>query len=163
MFSNIPFLSFNVFENCNFLQVMVDCSLIVIRFDWDIFAFGNSSDVVTDRRLNLSDFDSRTFSSQRQSLILWCAQIKKSSEKNKKNCLLYKRWKCVCVYVCLAACFQTHKSLHPKFGMGSSFHPGSAPSQGATQNVGPRPCTRPHPLLLLRSICTGLFHNCIVK
>ncbi len=36
---------------------------------------------------------------------------------------------CVCVCVCV---------IIPKFGMGSSFHPGSAPSQGATQNVGPQ-------------------------
>jgi hypothetical protein len=30
------------------------------------------------------------------------------------------------------------QAITPKFGMGSSFHPGLAPSQGATPNVGPR-------------------------
>jgi hypothetical protein len=41
----------------------------------------------------------------------------------------------------------TH-TITPKFGMDSSFHPGSAPSQGVTQNVGPRP----RPLLILSSL-----------
>jgi hypothetical protein len=30
------------------------------------------------------------------------------------------------------------QAITPKFGIGSSFHPGSAPSQGATQIVGPQ-------------------------
>ena len=49
------------------------------------------------------------------------------------------RWKCVCVcmYVRRPAAGPT-QPITPKFGMGSSFHPGSAPSQGATQNVGPQ-------------------------
>ncbi len=44
---------------------------------------------------------------------------------------------CVCVYVRRPAAGPT-QAITPKFGVGSSFHPGSAPSQGATQNVGPR-------------------------
>ncbi len=44
---------------------------------------------------------------------------------------------CVCVYVRRPAAGPT-QPITPKFGMGSSFHPGSAPSQGATQNVDPR-------------------------
>jgi len=34
------------------------------------------------------------------------------------------------------------------------------PSQGATQNVGPRPA---HFCSLVPKICMGLFHNCILK
>jgi len=41
------------------------------------------------------------------------------------------------------------RPITPKFGVGSSFHPGSEPSQGATQNVGPWPCPQPHPLCSL--------------
>jgi hypothetical protein len=44
---------------------------------------------------------------------------------------------CVCMYVRRPAAGHTQPSTL-KFGMGSSFHPGSAPSQGATQNVGPQ-------------------------
>jgi hypothetical protein len=49
----------------------------------------------------------------------------------------------VCVCVCVSMCVRrtaagTTQAITPKFGMGSSFHPGSAPSQGATQNVDPR-------------------------
>ncbi len=44
---------------------------------------------------------------------------------------------CVCVYVRRPAGGPT-QPITPKFGVGSSFHPGSAPSQGATQNVGPQ-------------------------
>ena len=44
---------------------------------------------------------------------------------------------CVCVYVRRPAAGPT-QPITPKFGGGSSFHPGSAPSQGATQNVDPR-------------------------
>ncbi len=44
---------------------------------------------------------------------------------------------CVCVYVRRPAAGPT-QAITPKFGVGSSFHPGSAPSQGATQNVDPR-------------------------
>jgi hypothetical protein len=60
------------------------------------------------------------------------------------NDLLYKdESMCVCVCVCITL----------KFGMGSSFHPGSASSQRAIQNVSPRPRPQPrswpHPLLLL--------------
>ncbi len=40
----------------------------------------------------------------------------------------------VCMYVCAAGPTQP---ITLKFGMGSSFHPGSAPSQGATPNVDP--------------------------
>ena len=52
--------------------------------------------------------------------------------------LLYKDESvCVCVYVRWPAVGPT-QAVTPKFGVGSSFHPGSAPSQGATQNVDPR-------------------------
>ena len=44
---------------------------------------------------------------------------------------------CVCVYVRRPAAGPT-QPITLKFGMGSSFHPGSAPSQGATPNVDPR-------------------------
>ncbi len=44
---------------------------------------------------------------------------------------------CVCVYVRRPAAGPT-QAITLKFGVGSSFHPGSAPSQGATQNVGPQ-------------------------
>ncbi len=48
------------------------------------------------------------------------------------------------------------QAITPKFGVGSSFHPGSAPSQVATQNDDPRPRPqarpRPHPLLLFSSL-----------
>ncbi len=44
---------------------------------------------------------------------------------------------CVCVYVRRPAAGPT-QAITPKFGMGSSFHPGSALSQGATPNVDPR-------------------------
>ena len=44
---------------------------------------------------------------------------------------------CVCVYVRRPAAGPT-QSITSKFGMGSSFHPCSAPSHGATPNVGPR-------------------------
>ncbi len=43
----------------------------------------------------------------------------------------------VCVYVRRPAAGPT-QPISPKFGVGSSFHPGSAPSQGATPNVDPR-------------------------
>ncbi len=43
---------------------------------------------------------------------------------------------CVCVCVRRPAARPT-QPITPKFGMGSSFHLGSAPSQGATQNVDP--------------------------
>ncbi len=43
----------------------------------------------------------------------------------------------VCVYVRRPAARPT-QAITPKFGMGSSFHPGSAPSQEATTNVGPQ-------------------------
>ncbi len=44
---------------------------------------------------------------------------------------------CVCVYVRRPAARPT-QAITPKFGVGSSFHLGSAPSQGATQNVAPQ-------------------------
>ncbi len=44
---------------------------------------------------------------------------------------------CVCVYVRRPAAGPA-QAITPKFGVGSSFHPGSAPSQGATPNVDPR-------------------------
>jgi hypothetical protein len=44
---------------------------------------------------------------------------------------------CVCVCVWRRAARPT-QAITPKFGVGSSFHPGSAPSQGATKNVGPQ-------------------------
>jgi hypothetical protein len=50
--------------------------------------------------------------------------------------LIYKG-ESVCVYVRRPAAVPT-QPITPKFGMGSSFHPGSAPSQGATPNVDPR-------------------------
>ncbi len=43
---------------------------------------------------------------------------------------------CVCVYVRRPAAGPT-QAVTPKFGVGSSFHPGSALSQGATQNIDP--------------------------
>ena len=43
---------------------------------------------------------------------------------------------CVCVYVWRPAAGPT-QAITPKFGMGSSFHPGSAPSQGATPSEKP--------------------------
>jgi hypothetical protein len=61
---------------------------------------------------------------------------------------------CVCMVAGLPA--GPIQPITPKFGMGSSFHPGSAPSQGAAWNVGPQPCPWPHPmpplLLLLSSL-----------
>ncbi len=52
---------------------------------------------------------------------------------------------CVCVFVCVCVCVYVRRpaagptqAITPKFGVGSSFHPGSAPSQGANQNVGPQ-------------------------
>ncbi len=52
--------------------------------------------------------------------------------------LLYKDESvCVCVYVRRPAAGPT-QHITPKFGMGSSFHPGLAPSQGATPNVDPQ-------------------------
>ncbi len=57
---------------------------------------------------------------------------------------------CVCVCVRRPAAGPT-QPITPKFGMGSSFHPGSAPSQGATRNVDPWPRSQPRPLLLLSS------------
>jgi hypothetical protein len=59
----------------------------------------------------------------------------------------------VCMYV------WPTQPITPKFGMGSSFHRGSAPSQGATHNFAPQPApgtpTSPpmaHPLLPLSSL-----------
>jgi hypothetical protein len=43
---------------------------------------------------------------------------------------------CVCVYVRRPAA-EPKQVITPKFGVRSSFHPGSAPSQGATPNVDP--------------------------
>ncbi len=50
---------------------------------------------------------------------------------------------CMCVCVCVGMCVrrpatEPTQAITPKFGMGSSFHPGSAPSQVATPNVDPR-------------------------
>ena len=42
----------------------------------------------------------------------------------------------VCVYARRPAAGPT-QPITPKFGVGSSFHPGSAPSQGATPSVEP--------------------------
>jgi hypothetical protein len=47
------------------------------------------------------------------------------------------KMKCVCVCVRQPAAGPT-QAITPKFGMSSSFHPGSAPSQGATLNVDPK-------------------------
>ncbi len=44
---------------------------------------------------------------------------------------------CVCVYVRRPAAGPT-QAITPKFGVGSSFYPGSAPSQEATKNVSPQ-------------------------
>jgi hypothetical protein len=51
----------------------------------------------------------------------------------------------VCMYVCVCVCVYVRRpaagptqAITPNFGVGSSFHPGSAPSKGATQNVGPQ-------------------------
>ncbi len=58
----------------------------------------------------------------------------------------------VCVYVCVCVCVCVRRPaagptqpITLKFGMGSSFHPGSALSQGATPNVYPwgTPCSDP--------------------
>ncbi len=57
----------------------------------------------------------------------------------------------VCMYVCVYVrrpAAELTQPITPKFGMGSSFHPGSAPSQGATRNVDPRPPPHPPPRLL---------------
>jgi hypothetical protein len=52
--------------------------------------------------------------------------------------LLYKDESvCVCVYVRRPAAGPT-QPITLKFGMGSSFHPRSVPSQKATPNVDPR-------------------------
>ncbi len=54
--------------------------------------------------------------------------------------LLYKDESvCVCVYVCMSGgrAAGPTQPIPPKFGVGSSFHLGSAPSQGATPNVDP--------------------------
>jgi hypothetical protein len=45
---------------------------------------------------------------------------------------------CMCVCVCMSKAARPTQAITPKFGVGSSFHLGSAPSQGATQNVGPQ-------------------------
>ncbi len=58
---------------------------------------------------------------------------------------------CVRVYIRSPAVGPT-QPITPKFGMGSSFHPGLAPSQGATQNAGPRPHPWARQLLLLSSL-----------
>jgi hypothetical protein len=58
---------------------------------------------------------------------------------------------CVCVYVRRPAAKLT-QPVTLKFGVGSSFHLGSEPSQRTTQNVGPRPRPRPCLLLLLSSL-----------
>jgi hypothetical protein len=58
--------------------------------------------------------------------------------------------------VCMSGCLPPDPH-NLKFGVGSSFHPGWKPGQAATPNIDPRP------FLLLKSICTGLFHNRIVK
>ncbi len=58
---------------------------------------------------------------------------------------------CVCVCVRRPAAGPT-QPITPKFGVSSSFHPGSAPSQGATRNVDPRRRPQPRPLLLLSSL-----------
>ncbi len=44
---------------------------------------------------------------------------------------------CVCMCVWRPAAGPT-QAITPKFSVGSSFYPGSAPSQGATPNVGPQ-------------------------
>ncbi len=49
--------------------------------------------------------------------------------------------------VCMSAARPT-QAINPKFGVGSSFQPGSEPSWGATPNVDPRP----RPLSLLSSL-----------
>ncbi len=63
----------------------------------------------------------------------------------------------VCVYVCRCVCVYVRRPVagHTqhitlKFGVVSSFYPGSELSQGATQNVDPPP--RPRPLLLIVSL-----------
>ncbi len=48
---------------------------------------------------------------------------------------------CLCVYVCVHVrrpATGPTQSITLKFGMGSSFHPGSEPSLGATPNLDPR-------------------------
>jgi hypothetical protein len=58
-----------------------------------------------------------------------------------QNISIYNIKMKVCVYVCVyvrrPAAGPT-QAITSKFGMGSSFHPGSAPSQGATLNVNPQ-------------------------
>ncbi len=50
---------------------------------------------------------------------------------------------CVCMCVCVSGVRRPiagpTQPITPIFGMGSSFHPGSAPSQRATQNSDPNP------------------------
>ncbi len=67
----------------------------------------------------------------------------------------------VCVCVRQPATGPT-QHITMKFGVVSSFYPGSEPSQGATQNVDPQPRPPTFAHWFLRSTCTGLFHNCIV-
>ncbi len=45
---------------------------------------------------------------------------------------------CVCVCMCMWPAAGPTQPITPKFGVGFSFRPGSAPRQGATQNFGPQ-------------------------
>ncbi len=75
--------------------------------------------------------------------ILNCLIFLMNSFNVKSCCVPYLLYKdesvcvCVCVNVRRPAAGPT-QAITPKFGVGSSFHPGSAPSQGETPNVHPR-------------------------
>jgi hypothetical protein len=56
--------------------------------------------------------------------------------------------------VCMSGCLPPDPH-NLKFGVGSSFHPGWKPGQGATPNIEPRP--RPLPLLLLNQSARDYF------
>jgi hypothetical protein len=55
------------------------------------------------------------------------SQVKKTNLKFEFLNIYYTKME-VCVCVCPAACRWTYKAITPKFGVGSSFHPGSEPS-----------------------------------
>ncbi len=62
-------------------------------------------------------------------------KFKGISYKKMKVCVCVNVCVCVCMYVCVCVCVQRPaagptQAITPKFGVDSSFHPGSAPSQG---------------------------------
>ncbi len=73
---------------------------------------------------------------------------------------------CMCVCICPAACRQTYTTCHPEIWRGLLISPGLGTKPGdnpkcwASAPPTALPTIAPE---FLRSICTGLFHNCIVK